>query len=74
MHAAPEVRVDDRIMLSGISLSLVQGLTPVDPVVQQPVQVALIDQRALLVAEALVAVLSEELGLRRGRAVASLAG
>ena len=47
--------VDDGVMLAGIGLALVDGLTTINAVVQQPIEVALVDQRALLVAEPVAA-------------------
>jgi hypothetical protein len=37
MGAIPEVVVDDRVVLAGISLAFVDGLTAIDAVVQEPI-------------------------------------
>ena len=51
----PECLVDDGVMLAGVGLALVDGLTAINAVVQEPVEVAFVDQRSLLVAEAVAA-------------------
>ena len=51
----PEVFVDDGVVLAGIGLALVDGFTTINTVVQEPIEVALVDQRTLLVAEAVAA-------------------
>ena len=55
MGAIPEVVVDDRGVLAGISLAFVDGLTAIDAVVQEPIEIAFVDQRSLLVAEPVAA-------------------
>ena len=46
----PQRLTDDRFVLAGIGRALVHGLADVDPVVQQLVDVALVDQLAVLAA------------------------
>jgi hypothetical protein len=48
MHLIPKPRVDDGIMLTGIGFAFMDSLAAIDAVVEQAVEVALIDQRALL--------------------------
>jgi hypothetical protein len=55
MHLFPETRVDNGLMLPGIGLAFVDGFTAIDAIVQQAIEVALIDQRALFAAEPIVA-------------------
>ena len=50
VHLVPEGAVDDRLVLAGIGRALVHGLADVDPVVEQLVEVALVDQLAALAA------------------------
>src|SRR6185503_14057138 len=53
VHSVPEGAIEDGLMLPGISRALVNGLSHVDPVVEQLVDVTLVDQLALLSADAL---------------------
>ena len=52
MDLLPEPRVDNGLVLPGIGLAFVDGFTAIDAIVQQAIQVALIDQRALFAAVA----------------------
>ena len=48
VHPVPERLVDDRLVLAGIGRALVHRLPEVDPVVEQLVEVALVDELAAL--------------------------
>mgnify|MGYP000156228615 CR=1 FL=1 len=64
MNLIPKPRIDDGIMLAGICHALMHSFAPIHTVVQQSVEVALIDQRALLVAEPIAAQLTGQNGGR----------
>ena len=48
MDLVPDVPINDRRMFAGIAIALVDGLTDVDPVVQQAVEIAFRDRLTLL--------------------------
>ena len=54
MHLVPEVVRDDRLMLAGIGSSLVDGITEIDPVVEELVEIALVDPPAVAHRDALL--------------------
>jgi hypothetical protein len=51
MDLIPQLLVDDGLMLAGIGLALVDRIAAIDAVHQHPVEISLVDQGALLVAE-----------------------
>ena len=51
MHAIPKVFIDDCVVFAGIGIALVDCLAAIDPIVEKSVEVTLVDQCALLVAE-----------------------
>ena len=48
MNLIPELAVDDGLVLAGVGRALVHGFADVDPVVQDPVEDALVEQLAVL--------------------------
>src|SRR6266478_8485549 len=64
MDPVPEFPVDDGLMLAGIGFPLVHGFPDVDPVVDHPVEIALVDRLAALGSNALLGQNRNELGHR----------
>ena len=63
MYLFPKPRIDYGIVLAWVGFAFVDGFTEIYAIVQQPVEIALVNQVALLVAESIAAQFTGQNGL-----------
>jgi hypothetical protein len=65
VNLVPDAAIDDRLMLAGVRRALVHGVTEIHPVIEHTIEIALVDELAVLVQRAFLAQLRDQLLWRR---------